>query len=332
VTRLADYALRHDSMGRSANQFRWYAAAMRGDTAMLQRLASDDDTPAGALQSYTYHSIRSGLGLQQADEASAAMPAASVLSQFYYALNRGSLSRARAITDRGRADPNRAAARVVPLYVVQAAMYGLGDSTAAAAATADVAQLLDPNAADIPTNQREPARCTLAQWDLKYARYDKAAAAMPLLRAAKNPDGRPYEYGRVCAEFIEARIAVAQKQPNARAALARIDSSLATMPAGLSRNTLNQMTIGLAGAYEDLGDAASALRVVRRRSFYHGDYAEYLSTSKLMEARLAAAAGERDAAIRAYQHYLALMSDAESAFAENVAYARRELQRLTAER
>jgi hypothetical protein len=59
---------------------------------------------------------------------------------------------------------------------------------------------------------------------------------------------------------------------------------------------------------------------------------EYLSTGLLMQARLAAKLGERDAALDAYRHYLALMDSAEPVLQAEVHAARRELSQLAKDR
>ena len=61
------------------------------------------------------------------------------------------------------------------------------------------------------------------------------------------------------------------------------------------------------------------------------DGIELVPPDEVHQARLAAAAGERDAAIDAYRHYLLLRSDPEPALVAEVAQVREELNRLLAE-
>ena len=57
----------------------------------------------------------------------------------------------------------------------------------------------------------------------------------------------------------------------------------------------------------------------------------YLAAQLREEGRLAALTGDREGAIRAYRHYLALRNDPEPAVAAQVAAVRAELRRLEGE-
>ena len=68
----------------------------------------------------------------------------------------------------------------------------------------------------------------------------------------------------------------------------------------------------LARSYEQSGDRAGALRVIRRGIWYSPP--RNLAPLLREEGRLAASLGDRAGAIRAYEHYLALRTDPEPIF------------------
>jgi hypothetical protein len=84
--------------------------------------------------------------------------------------------------------------------------------------------------------------------------------------------------------------------------------------------------VALARAYEESGDLASALRVVRRGVWYYPPR----QVGKLLheEGRLANALGDRAGAIRAWEHYLALRRDPEPSFVAERNRIRAEVDRL----
>lgn len=89
--------------------------------------------------------------------------------------------------------------------------------------------------------------------------------------------------------------------------------------------------LALARLYEAAGDPAAALRALRRRTYYLG-WQAYLATVLREEGRLAARTGDREGAIRAYEHYLAFRTDPEPALRPEVERVRSELAALRGER
>ena len=127
----------------------------------------------------------------------------------------------------------------------------------------------------------------------------------------------------VCEAGVEAQLAILDDSASGGKALARLDSLMRS-----ASNFRDQMvTIGnliAARLYERRGDTLRALDLYRRRAGWNF----YLSTQLREEGRLAAALGDRAAAISAYQHYLALRTHAEPRLRPDVAGVRRELARL----
>jgi hypothetical protein len=132
--------------------------------------------------------------------------------------------------------------------------------------------------------------------------------------------------------MLEAQLATANHRPEALALTARLDSVLRLGPRMLVRNweyvPFYQMAnLVSARLWEAHGDVPRALAATRRR-IYRLWPSAFLSTYVREEARLAALAGDRAGAIRAYRHYVALRSDPEPAQRADLAAARAGLARL----
>jgi len=128
---------------------------------------------------------------------------------------------------------------------------------------------------------------------------------------------------------IEAMHAEVTRSPTLRAATTRLDSLLRVLDyptTNPGRATFANLVA--ARLLEKLGDVRGALTAVRRRSDAWVQNNPYLATQLREQGRLAALAGEREEAIRAYRHYLALRGDAEPAIRPQVEAVRRELGKL----
>src|SRR2546427_13229353 len=85
--------------------------------------------------------------------------------------------------------------------------------------------------------------------------------------------------------------------------------------------------------WEGEGEPVRALRAARRRYYGWGpESTRYLSSLLKDEGRLAALTGDREGAIRAYQHYLALSTDPEPSMKPEVDRVRLEPAMLVARR
>ncbi len=128
-----------------------------------------------------------------------------------------------------------------------------------------------------------------------------------------------------CAATLEAAAGVAAGRPDARALAENADTLVMTSP----RFSRNQNQLMLARVYDALGDPASGVRVLRRREQQDPDY--FMATLLREEGRLAARAGDRDGAIRAYRHYLALRTQPDPEIEPEVLRVREELAALVGE-
>jgi len=126
---------------------------------------------------------------------------------------------------------------------------------------------------------------------------------------------------------LEAMLLSAERRPDGAAAIERLDSLMRLGPAGAFAFNLI-----VARLRERQGDLRSALAAVRRRPYNHDNGPIMLAVFLRKEGRLAALAGDRDGAIRAYRHYLALRSDPEPSVRPEVDRVRDELARALGER
>jgi serine/threonine-protein kinase len=120
--------------------------------------------------------------------------------------------------------------------------------------------------------------------------------------------------------------------PSARATLMRLDSVLTGLDYSMQHVHRRAMAnLVAARLLERAGDPRRALAAVRRRGDMWTPTHPYLATQLREEGRLAALVGEREQAITAYRHYLALRFDPEPSLRAEVEEVRRELARLEGE-
>ncbi len=98
--------------------------------------------------------------------------------------------------------------------------------------------------------------------------------------------------------------------------------------AGDAYQRLTAAQLVLAHCYERLGDVRSALRVVQRRPLHQWIGLPLLSTFLREEGRYAAMVGDTATAVRAYRHYLALRTWADSTLHDRVTEVRTALAAL----
>jgi hypothetical protein len=146
------------------------------------------------------------------------------------------------------------------------------------------------------------------------------------------PDGRraalaPAE--QHCESVVSAIRSHAQRTPAAARSVARLDEVTRTIAAELylGDGHFDYAHIALARLLEASGDTAGALLAIRRRPYFIG-WQPFLAASLRHEGRLAAAIGDRDGAIRAYEHHLALRYAPEESLRASADSVRGELARL----
>ena len=336
VRRYTDRFLAHNGAGVSAGFFQWRTAVAFDDSAQLSALrARFGEMPSMSLGRILMWSQEHAIGVDDADRAAEVLlRRATDLRQRRLATNRV----VPLLMNRGR--PRQALRLLSALDVgfgapqgldpltfpVFAALYWDGDSSEAAAA----ARALETALADgsvPPQTTAEAAGCALSHWRIATGEPDTAAVALRRARTDyRASTSGPHSGIPICLAAAEARLLRSRGSAERRDALYRLDSLLLA-----TTNARDMMvTIGnLAAArlYEEEGDLNRALRVVRRRGFWN----PFLSTQLREEGRLAARAGDRAAAVRAYEHYLLLRDRPEPQLEPERDGVRAELRELEAE-
>ena len=196
------------------------------------------------------------------------------------------------------------------------ATLGYLDSATGAAAAARLESLATAPAPADPAARELQSRiiCNVGWFALVHG--DPAPARTALARL-----GTADAWG--CRAVLEALLAAEEQQPGAEAAFGRVDSLLL---AGVARP---EWLPTLARWREARGDIPGAYRVMQRC----GGYDLILNRTSCLEeqARLATLMGDRDAAIDAYRHYLALRHDPEPSLQPAVDRVRAELAKLVGE-
>ncbi|HKW47088.1 MAG TPA: hypothetical protein VJN70_06570, partial [Gemmatimonadaceae bacterium] len=227
---------------------------------------------------------------------------------------------------------------VIDAQIIRDAIFAGGDGAAAVEAVNRMSgMLVDAAANDAPTHIDLAAeyvqRCALEEWRLAHGNTDSWAATVRRLRAIV-PTILPDRIGGtntavvgaepVCPVAIEAWAATMLHQPDARRLVDQLDTTMAHGPQDVDSPIGNLLVARLRLAQ---GDTASALHAVQRRQ-YDLDALIYLGVALREEGRLAAALGDRQTAIRAYTHYLALRSAPEPSLQPEAAGVRAALGAL----
>lgn len=220
----------------------------------------------------------------------------------------------------------------VLLQVVQT-LYWEGDSVAALRMVRERTPSAD---GPLPNPSAEDPRymdiCVVGLWRAAHADWDRVRiAARRLGRARDAEQVNGAWYIPICRAILEAQMEGALGLPGATAALARLDTLAFNCPP-TNVYAVFAANLTVAALKEAAGDLNGALAAVRRRSLSVEAGAVGLSTLLREEGRLAALAGEREAAIDAYAKYLALRRHPEPRLAPEVARVRAALTALRPDR
>ena len=203
------------------------------------------------------------------------------------------------------------------------AMFGLSSPEQGHAARDRLAALVDAEPGAGAGNM-----CLIALWDALAGAPDAAAGlARRLPRAGPRPDLEAFS--SLCETVVPAVSASARGEPAADGLLRRAEEALAPGPR-VNTAALIIYNLVMARALEERGEVERALASVRRAEMPY-DQPYFLAEKLRTEGRLAALAGDRDGAIRAYQRYFALRPDPEPAARAADEPHRRTLARLIEE-
>ena len=336
VRALGHHFLAIDPASENADGIRWRMAVALGDSASLADITRRRDTltPISA-HTMAYMSQIDAVDLDRAQRiADAAVQSARMQGDKYVALvnahdlalNRGRPSAAVVANARSR-DVAATSARVYLRERVRDALYWDGDSAAAAAAVRELERTAFGPVPEKPGDRSGQIidLCNVELWRAGHENVRTLDASIARLRhAAASSETMLAGFATSCATLLDAVAATHAGRPDAPTTVARLDSLLRTGPGGFVQDAGNLI---LARLKERRGDVRGALAAVRRRETFL-TRPLYLSTFLREEGRLAALAGENDAAIDAYRHYLTLRAAPEPPLRSEAEYVRDELGKL----
>jgi DNA-binding SARP family transcriptional activator len=334
--RLGALYLARDSTGDVADFLRWRVAVALGDSVRLRSLrARFDRMPTSSLERIIGAALLDGVALRDAELAArrlrmrAATPAEranAFLHLYMVVLNGGRPAEAaRLLSDDADVVYSFESAAALS---VESSLYWDGDTSAARRAVAELERRArEPRPDEVLQLARQFGEsCALQEWRLTAGDTGGVAGRHERLRAiAAVPELRRRVYEpRICIAQLEALLARARGL-DMTGPLTQLDSLARQGLAGYGEYSLHLLVSQL---HESRGDRQSALAALRRRP-YVGDGAVMLSTYLREEGRLAALTGDREGAIAAYRHYLALRSTPEPALVPQVNQVRAALAALS---
>jgi tetratricopeptide (TPR) repeat protein len=220
----------------------------------------------------------------------------------------------------------------VPILQIRDALIADGDTAAAVEAARRLRAFeTGPISADsVRRGLQRAATRVLEPWRLSRGDTSQTRQSVERLRTiARTLTGTPRVDAEIEIAAIEAMHADITRSPALRAHTMRLDSLLRGLDyPGTNVSRASFANLVAARLLEKLGDVRGALAAARRRSDAWAQNNPYLATQLREQGRLAALAGEREEAIRAYRHYLALRVASEPALRPQVEAVRRELRQL----
>ena len=326
---------RYERLAGGALEFetvRWKVAQSLGDSAAIAALrARIPSLPPRDLLRILEAMMVWGRGL---DDAPAVLRALETSAVDEYDVERGGLAASSYLRNGGREEdvparfrrPSSAQDRALEeIGDVLDALFWDGDSARARAALPRLDAILADARADAVGPVGQYAACASTMWHLTHG---DTAAAHPPLRRWRELQTASVERREVavdvCLLAAEALLAEARGD-RSDTALGRLDALLAQGYEGVQFGNLLAARV-----HEANGDRRAALAAVRRRANHGRDGPIVLSSMLREEGRLAALTGDRERAIRAYRHFLALRPDPAPRLRADRDRVRAELARLEA--
>jgi hypothetical protein len=326
--------------GDRADYIRWRLAVALGDSAAVrsQRARLDRwpdesvDWLAGAAQSEAAGLGDVALGLAERRRRAVDGPPVrdAQLWLHDWALNAGRPAAALALLD--SLAPGAPYPQWSRLRKIDDALFGEGDTAAAAAAARSLAaESLAPapriSGSSPAAATRAETACRLGLWAARTGDGSGVQRRWRELRSLRvaGLDGFNDDDRTVCADLLEAWLAVRQGRPEARALLDRADSIYLHSDILQDWRGTNLVTARLR---EALGDSAGARRAAARLPVELPVSPLYQSSYLQAQAGLDLSAGDTAAAVRALRRYLALRADPEAGLRAQRDSARARLAEL----
>ncbi len=330
LRRAAHFYLSRDSSGSTADYVRWIVGAA-GRSQPANRRVRFKSLSAITLDHIYLISQMTGYGIDDADSVGAIITenasepierSVAFRRAHFLSLNRGRPSDATRFLH--RMDEVKLSGPRFRQFSMASAMFDGGDQRVADSSGRELAKALAHDTLGPMSHDAErltsAAMAVESLWYLEHGDTAAAKAAARWLRRHAEGQSR----NRVFLMLPDMLIGSRAREPEAKALRAFVDSVSLEGCCELPEF----VNLILARAYEASGDEASALRVIRRGASYHPP--RLLSTYLREEGRLASRAGDRGAAIRAYERYLILRSDPEPSRAHEREMIRAEVTRLKA--
>ena len=328
-----------DSLAEHRDYIRWRLAHAIGDSVAIR--ANRARIPAMTFHNASrIHGFATIEGIDAVDAraalATAAARAASpidvlgvALREYWHLTNQGRLTAAREQMRRKPRHPLFPPDVTPDVLDVYESMYGDLDVAEGKRAARQVEAWLARHTGLADAPYRYTLGCWLAEWHMSRGDLASAERFRPVITASSHAAGFPHGVGGnatregLCVALIDAWLAVARRQPDARLRLEHADSLLMGM---LDVASVEGPVI-VARLWETMGEPARALTAVRRR-YYHWANTVAAAWIAREEGRLAALAGDREGAIRAYRRFLGMRPDPEERFRPEVERVKREVDRL----
>jgi DNA-binding SARP family transcriptional activator/TolB-like protein len=310
-----------DSLSDDARYIRWRLSSFAGDEEArlgfrisLSALERDALARIRLMAQLDGRAITDGVrasDLLVARASSALERQLALHSARQLALNRGRpLEAVRIAQEKRSLEPNADLQRG---FAIRDALFWEGDTASAVDAARAFESILSGGTQERLDDRRKSyIRFSAALWRLSHGDTSRVNDDIRALR--RSPTGRDPQ-----SQLLDALLASIVGRPDAERVLTRLDS-LALLGFGPAPHVINLVS---ARIHERRGDLAGALAAVRRGRWFFPP--ENLSTYLREEGRLAQLTGDNAGAVRAWTHYLALRSDAESSMKPEVERIRARL-------
>ena len=322
-------------------QHDWYMAARRGDSAAANEVfAKLGRNPEPVLTAIVRHMLFDGTGAAQARQAIDRFIALAATEQNRRARSRYAHDVA---LDLGRpADANRyLSASKDSAIDLNALIITVRDVTMRAIpdeAAADAVRVLGqlearPEPADSAGMgvQRAIIR-VMEPWRISRGDTSQTHRSIERLRSLARATRSDSINTELEIAFIDMLRADVARSPDLRRHVEKVDSLIVVQDISAAPTSrLAQQTIAGARVWEKLGDPARALKMIGRYAVWSTENVPYLGLQLREQGRIAAKAGDRKRAIRAYEHYLGMRAFAEPSVMPEVDSVRRELALLRGE-
>ncbi|MEO8576907.1 MAG: serine/threonine-protein kinase [Gemmatimonadales bacterium] len=324
-------------------QHDWYMALRAGDTAQAKQIFANLGTnPEPLLNSIVRHMLFDGTGA-----ADAKLAVDRFVSLAPTEANRRQRSRYAhdVMLDLGRPDDalqyvlaSRDSVRDLNVVIVTLRDASLGLINEAAGSEA--ARMLAPNeAAPEPADtaargvQRAVVR-VMEPWRIAHGDTTQSRRSLQKLRSlTRTVAANDVIPAQLEIAFIEMLLAQAEKSPSLRERASRVDSLMLMQDISAASTTrYAQQTIVTARTWEKLRVNERALSAISRYAVWSNENAPFFGLQLREQGRMAALAGDRNRAVRAYRHYLAMHQVAEPSMKPQVDSVKRELARVEARR